>query len=56
MALEPVQGNRGSSRVHLVYTELFRVPEVTSVSFYTCDSVLGDSLEFCQANQGSLRV
>ena len=24
---------------------------MTSVSFYTCDSVLGDSLEFHQANQ-----
>ena len=30
MALEPVQGNRASSRVGLGYTELFRVAGVTS--------------------------
>ena len=33
MALEPVKGNRASSRVDLGYTELFRVPALTSVSF-----------------------
>ena len=33
MALEPMQGNRASSHVELGYTELFRVPAVTSVSF-----------------------
>ena len=52
MALKPMQENRVSSRVDLGYTELFRIPAVTSVSFYTCESVLGDLLEFHQANQG----
>ena len=33
MALEPMQGNRASFRVDLGYTELFRIPAVTSVSF-----------------------
>ena len=33
MALEPMQRNRASSRVDLVYTELFHIPAVTSVSF-----------------------
>ena len=45
-----------SSPVDLGYTELFCIPAVTSVSFLTCDSVLGDFLEFHQANKGSLRV
>ena len=56
MALEPMQGNRASSRVDLGYPELFRIPVVTSVSFSTCDSVLGASPEFHQANQCSLPV
>ena len=56
MDLDPIQRNQSSSRVNLEYTELFRILAVTSVSFYTCDSVLGDSLEFHQANQGTLRV
>ena len=33
MSLEPMQVNRGSSRVDLGYTELFRIPAVTAVSF-----------------------
>ena len=33
MALEAVEGNRAYSRVDLVFTNLFRVPAVTSVSF-----------------------
>ena len=33
MALEPMQGNRASSRVDLGYTEIFHVPLVTSGSF-----------------------
>ena len=33
MALKPIQGNRFSSWGDLVYTELFRIPAVTSVSF-----------------------
>ena len=32
MALEPMQGNRASSRVDLGYTELFHIAVVTSVS------------------------
>ena len=32
------------------------VPGVTSVFFSSCDSVVGDSLEFNQANRVSLRV
>ena len=56
IALEPRQGNPASSRVDLGYTELFHISAVTSVSFYTCEGVLGDSLEFPQANQGSLGV
>ena len=38
------------------YTEQFCIPGVTSVFFSSCDSVVGDSLEFNQANRGSLRV
>ena len=33
MALEPMQGNRASSTVDLGYTEIFRIPALTSVSF-----------------------
>ena len=33
MTLEPMQGNRASSPVDLDYTELFRFPELTSLSF-----------------------
>ena len=54
--MEPMRGKWASSRVHLGYTEPFCVAEVTSVFFSSCDSVLGDSLEFHQANQGSLHV
>ena len=53
MALEPLQGNWASFPLDLLYTGLFRYPSLTSVSFYMCDSGLGDSLEFHQANQGS---
>ena len=38
------------------YTEQFSIPGVTSVFFSSCDSVAGDSLEFNQANRGSLGV
>ena len=55
MAVETMQGNLASSHVDLGYTVLFCIPAVTSLSFYTCDSVLG-TLEFHQANQGSLHV
>ena len=56
IALEPRQGNRASSRVDLGYTVLFCIPEVTSVFFSSCDSVLRDTLELHQVNRGSLRV
>ena len=56
MAMEPMQGKWVSSRFDLGYTEIFCIPEVTSVFFSSCDSVLGDSLEFHQANRGSLHV
>ena len=56
IVMEAMQGKWASSRVDLEYTELFCVPEVTSVFFSSCDGVLGDSLEFHQANRGSLRV
>ena len=45
-----------SSRVDLGYTMLFCIPEVTSVFFSSCDSVLGDSLVFHQGNRGSFHV
>ena len=56
IALKPMQGSRASSRVDLGYLELFHIPAVTSVSYQTCEGILGDSLEFCQANRGSFRV
>ena len=56
MAMELMQGKWASSRVDLGCTELFCVPEVTSVFCSSCDSVPGDSLEFQQANRGSLSV
>ena len=56
MALEPMQGNRASSRCDLGYTELFRVPVGTSGSISTCEIILGDSLEFHQGSQGSFLV
>ena len=48
--MEPMQGKLPPSQFDLVYTELFCIPEVTSVFFSSCDSDLGDSLEFNQAN------
>ena len=56
MALEPMQGKWVSSRVDLRYTELFCIPEVTSLFFLSPDSALVDSLEFHQGNRGSLCV
>ena len=44
MALEPMQWKWASSQVDLGYTEVFRVPVVTSLSFYTCNSVLGNAM------------
>ena len=56
MVMEPMQGKLASSQFDLGYTELFCIPEVTSVFSSSCDSVVVDSLEFNQANRGSLRV
>ena len=49
LAMEPMKGKRASSRVDFGYTELFYIPEVTSVFLSSCDSFLGDSLVFHQA-------
>ena len=56
MVMETMQGKLASSQLDLGYTDLFCVPEVTSGFFSSCDSVVGDSLEFNQANRGSLWV
>ena len=53
--MEPVQGKLASFQFDFWYSELFCIPGVTSVFFSSCDSVVGDSLEFNQANRGSLR-
>ena len=56
MVMETMQGKLASSQIDLWYTDIFCVPEVTSVFFWSCDGVLGDSVEFSQANRGSLHV
>ena len=56
MVMEPMKGKLASSQFDLGHTYLFCVSEVTSVFFASCDSVVGDSLEFNQANCGSLCV
>ena len=56
MVMEPMQGKLASSQFDLVHTDLFCVPEVTSGFFSSCDSVVGYSLEFSQANRGSICV
>ena len=56
MVMEPMQGKFASSQFDFGYTEQFCIPGVTSVYFSSFDSVVGDSLEFNQANRGSIRV
>ena len=56
MALEPKQENLASSRIDLGYTEHFPVAELTSGCLKSCDSVLGDALDFHQGSQGSFHV
>ena len=56
MAMVSMKGKCTSSWVDLGYTNLFCIPDVTSVFFSCCDSVLGDSLQFHQGNPGSLRL
>ena len=55
-AMISMKGKCASSWVDLWYTNQFFVPEVTSVFFLSCDRLVGDSLEFNQANRGSLCV
>ena len=55
-AMEPMQGKLDSSQFDFGYTKQFCIPGVTSVFFSSCDSDVGDSLEFNQANRGSLRL
>ena len=52
MVMEPMQGKLASSQFDLGHTDLICIPEVTSVFFSSCDSVVGASLEFSQAYQG----
>ena len=54
-AMDSMNGKCASSGVYLGYTNLFCIPQVTSVFFSCCDSVLGDSLQFHEGNRGSLR-
>ena len=56
MDLKALQEKLASSCIDLGSIELLRIPALISVSFYTCDSVLRDSLEFQKANQASLVV
>ena len=56
MAMDSMKGKCASSCVDLGYTNLFCLPEVTSVFFSCFDSVLRDSLQFNQGNRGSLRL
>ena len=53
-AMDSMKGKCASSWVDLGYTNLFCIPEVTSVFFSCCEIVLGDSLQFHQVNRGSL--
>ena len=52
--MEPIQGKLASSQFDFGYTEQFCIPGVTLVFFSSCDSVVGESLEFNQANRGRL--
>ena len=54
MVMEPMQRKLASSQFDLGHTDLFCVPEVTSLFFSSCDRVVGDCLKFSQANRGPL--
>ena len=56
MIMEPLQRKLATSQFGFGYTEQFCIPGVTSVFFLSYDSVVRDSLEFTQANLGSLPV
>ena len=49
MVMEPMQGKLASSQFDLGHPDLFCVPEVTSVFFSSCDSVLG--IPYCSVKQ-----
>ena len=55
MAMDSMKRKCASSWVDLGYTNLFCIPEVTSV-FFCCDRVLRDSLQFHHGNRGSLHL
>ena len=50
IAKEQMRGKWASYYVDFGYTDLFCIPELTSEFISSCDSVLGDSLVFCQEN------
>ena len=50
MVMEPMQGKLASSQFDLGHPDRFCFPEVILVFFSSCDCVVGDSLEFNQAN------
>ena len=56
MVMEQMQGKLASSQFDLGHTDLFCVPEVSTLFFSSGDCVVGDSLKFNQANRGSLCV
>ena len=56
MIMESMQVKWASSQFDLGHTDRFCIPEVTSVFFFSCDIVVVYSLEFSQANRGSLCV
>ena len=56
MAMDWMKGKCASSWVDLVFTNLFCIPQVTSLFFSCSDTVLGDSLQFHQGNRSSLHL
>ena len=56
MVMEPMQGKLASSQFDFGHTDLFCVPEVTSVFFSSSGRVVGEFLELNHANRGSLCV
>ena len=56
VVMEPKQGKLASSQFDFGYTKQFCILRVTSMFFSSSNSVVGDSLEYNQANRGSLRV
>ena len=54
MFMELMQGKLASCQFDLGHTDIFCIPEVTSVFFSSGDTVVRDCLEFNQANRGSL--